>query len=255
MRDEGKTVMTPEEAKIIRDVFERLKGMGPAPQDADAQRAIETELKANPDAAIGLVRAVVALDQERSALMQDREQSQKRIADLEQQLANAGRGAPQPGGGLFGSNAGGYGQPPAQRGPWGPQPVPQQPDPGPQQGGPWGGGFGGGFGGGQSGGQGSFLGSAMRTAAGVAGGMFAFEALKGLFGGHSGGMFGGAPVMGQPVVQETIIEHIPVYDRVDGPGPFGLASSGNSGGFETGGGMSDDYDVASGDFGGDDDYA
>lgn len=271
--------MTPEEAKIIRDVFERLKAMGPPPRDPDAQRAVETELKNNPDAGLGLVRAIVALDQERTALMQDRGEREKRIAELEQQLADRNRS-----GGLFGPGPGqapaqgyapagsvppipqgGYGQqgyapPQPQRGPWGS--APQQ-DPGygqmPSQGLP-GQGQGGGFFGGGQGQGGSFLGSAMRTAAGVAGGMFAFEAVKGLFGGHSGGMFGGS-AMAAPVVQETIIEHIPVYDRADpGSGPFGLADSrGGQGGFDTGGSISDTgYDVASDDFGGggdDDDFA
>lgn len=183
--------MTPEEAGIIRDIFDRIRHMGPAPRDPEARAAVEHELRANPDALIGLVRAIVALDRERAALIEENEAMR---AALE------GHGQPSSGGGLFGDAPGygpaGYGQPgsaaghpggwspgpaPQQREPWGsapwgrsrPAPEPMPPAPGP--GGPWGGGPQGG----------GVMRTALGAAAGLAGGMFAYDAVKGMLGGSN----------------------------------------------------------------------
>lgn len=180
--------MSPEEARIIRDVFERVRGFGPA-RDPDARAAVEAELRANPDAAVGLVQAVVGLERERLALEQ-------RLAEYERGQDSA------PSGGLFGGGPWGgrrqeepmqrggwqqqpepqrqpwgrpqaaqpsqqYGQP-AQ--PWGQQPPPQQPQRG-----------------------GGLFGTLLGAAGGLAAGYVGYEAMKGLFGGgqHAGGgLFG-----------------------------------------------------------------
>ncbi len=190
--------MTPQDAATIRDVFAKIRAMGTSIDDAAATRLVEDELRANPAAGLNLVRVLVGLEQERDQFAAHVDELNAYIDQIEAQLAEATRGAgPGPqSGGLFGGSTRGspweqnrgvsgpglprvdapppYGadpraaaQPsPRARGdagtasPWG-QPAPQQ---------------------GQ--GQGSgFWGSALRTGAGVAGGLVAFEAMKGLFGG------------------------------------------------------------------------
>lgn len=187
-RRNGDEIMTPEEAGIIRDIFDRIRHMGPAPRDPEARAAVEHELRANPDALIGLVRAIVALDRERAALIEENEALR---AALE------GPAQPSSGGGLFGDGPG-YGQPgpagghpggwspgPApqqQREPWGSapwgrsRPMPETAPPTPGPGGPWGSPAGGQQGGG-------VMRTALGAAAGLAGGMFAYDAVKGMLGG------------------------------------------------------------------------
>lgn len=158
--------MTPQEAEIIRTVFDRLKAAGTQPRDAEAEGLVEALMRADPSAGLGLVRALVITDRAQAALVAENETLKQ---DLEAARAQAG-GQAQPSGGLFGG------------GPWGAPSAPA-----PSQGGPWGGRVpdAGPWGGQPQGG--GFLSSALRTGAGVAGGLFAFEALKGLFGGGSHG--------------------------------------------------------------------
>jgi hypothetical protein len=160
--------MTPQEAQIIRDVFAKIRMMGSGSEDREAIRAVEAELAANPAAALGLVKVVVGLERERDALEQQARELAAEVEDLQARAhpqSGGLFGGPAPrSGGLFGGSA-----QPAQSGPWGT----------PQASGPWGAPTQP-----QSGG---FWGSALRTGAGVAGGLFAFEALKGLFGGGTGG--------------------------------------------------------------------
>jgi hypothetical protein len=193
--------MTPEEAQIIRDIFDRIRQMGPAPRDPAADEALKRELGANPDAVMGLVRAVVALDRERAGLIEEREDLYRQIDELQQH----GGPGPQGGGGLFGGGLfGGGGRPPQPQ----PQPEPARPWGSP----PWGGGNQGTRGPWSSGdsyqpqqppplpGQqrpgGGMLGTALGAAAGVAGGLFAFEAMKGLFGGEGHGAQAGSTLFG-----------------------------------------------------------
>lgn len=201
--------MTPQEAQIIEEVFTRLAAAGPAPADPEAAGLIEAKLRADRGAGLALVRAVVMLERERAALAEQNH-------ELTQRLEATAASTPASGGGLFGgAPAGGAGPwgsaprapgAPAAPGPWGTQAVP-----GPwgaqAASGPWGQAADAPAGGG-------FWGSALRTGAGVAGGLFAFEALKGLFGGGHGaqaGLFGGGatPAGGlfdqpQTVINETV---------------------------------------------------
>lgn len=188
--------MTPQEAQIIRSVFDRLKTMEAPPRDAEAEALVEALMKADPQAGLGLVRALVMTEQARAAAANEAETLRQ---EVEQMRARTAPQAAPAGGGLFGGLFGGAPQaqmpaaPAPQAGPWGARPQSSGPwDAQPQQ--PQGGGF---------------WGSALRTGAGVAGGLFAFEAVKSLFGGgmHSG--FGGVPTAGlfdQPttVVNETV---------------------------------------------------
>ncbi|MET0331363.1 MAG: DUF2076 family protein, partial [Dyella sp.] len=77
----------------------------------------------------------------------------------------------------------------------------------------------------------SFLASAATTAAGVAGGMFLFNGIENLLGGHQGGgLFGG----GQ---QETVVENITNNNTFLDDGNAGLAQDQgyNDAGFNDGG--------------------
>lgn len=188
--------MTPEDAQIIRSVFDRLKTMEAGPRDPEAEGLVEALTKADPQAGLALVRAVVLTERAREAAAAEVETLRRENEALKAQGAAP---APASGGGLF---DGPWGRPAAQApvapsadrgGPWAGQPA--QPGPWDRQQ-P------------QSGGSG-FWGSALRTGAGVAGGLFAFEALKGLFGGgsHGGGGLGqSAGLFDQPstVVNETV---------------------------------------------------
>lgn len=185
--------MTPQDATTIRDVFAKIRGMGLAVDDPEAARLVAQELAGNPAAALNLVKVVVGLEQERDQFAAHIDELNAYIDQIEEQLRAYGHGQPQPqSGGLFGGSTQGTpwdrgpapGQvdprlPQAQPAPWGGQPQPA----------PWGGGQPqaqpGPWGAPQPQGS-SFWGSALRTGAGVAGGLFAFEAMKGLFGGGHG---------------------------------------------------------------------
>lgn len=202
--------MSPEESQIIRDVFNRIRSAGPVPNDPQARAMISQEMIANPDAGIGLIQLIVSLETQRAQLAAERDQ-------LAAQLRGAGA---QSSAGLFGGRstpAYAPPPPPPQASSWGNQPPP----PPQQASGPWGG-------------QpqqptqgGSFLRTALGSAAGVAGGLFAFDALSSMFGGHrgglGGGLFGGSPT--EYINETTIIN--------DGPGGGFDRGYDNSGSFDT----------------------
>lgn len=231
--------MTPQESDIIHDIFARVRQMGPAPYDPAARAAVEAAVARDPEALLGLVRAIVALDRERQALIDEAERLRAELAAVDAHPHTNAQG------GLFGDSAGPFGhpgapdgssRPPERREPWGSAPwgtartdrsVPPPPPgpwtgsnpgssdgwgrPGPQPGplpapgpvpapGPWGTRTDPGPGGlptptPPQGSGGSVLGTVIGAATGIAGGVFAYEALKGLFGGsnHAGGgsLFGG----------------------------------------------------------------
>jgi hypothetical protein len=185
MREERNVPMSPQDAEVIRDVFAKVRAMGSAIDDVEAARLVEQELRTNPAAGLNLIRVVVGLEQERDQFAAHIDELNAYIDQIEAQLNGyaPGHGQGSTSGSLFGgapqgspwggaSAPGRYDPPPAQPSPWGgaqPSPAPwgsQQP-PQPQ---------------GQSQGNG-FWGSALKTGAGVAGGLLAFQAVKGLFGG------------------------------------------------------------------------
>lgn len=225
--------MTPQEAQIIRSVFDRLKTMEPGPRDAEAEALVEALLKADPQAGLGLVRALVMTEQARAMAANEAETLKQEVEQLRAQV-------PQPtapaAGGLFGGLFGGAPQPrqpmpPApQAGPWGSRPQAGPWDAQPQA--PAGGGF---------------WGSALRTGAGVAGGLFAFEAVKSLFGGGAHGYGQTAGLFDQPttIVNETV--NVFQNDPTSGASsPFGGDDPLRNAAFDDG-----SFDV--GGFGGDDD--
>jgi hypothetical protein len=183
--------MTPDEQRMIEDFFGRLASQGAPDKDRAAENLIAAELRRIPDAAYLLVQTALVYEHQFGEMEQ-------RIADLEAQVANAGRSQPQGSflGGRLGTRAAPAQMSPAFGGaaqrapeprsapaasPWGgnapaarerneERPSPwagrQQP---PQQ----------------SAGGGGFFRSAMATAAGVAGGLMLGDALKGMFGGDA----------------------------------------------------------------------
>jgi uncharacterized protein len=182
--------MTPDEQRMIQDLFQRLASQGPVAKDPQADRVISDALRSNRDAGYMLVQTALVYEHQM-------EEQELRIRDLEDQIADlqsrSATAAPASGGGSFlggriGSNRGSVpgvasrdAAPAAS--PW--QSAPQQPA-APQRSG-W---FGGG---GQQAAPapmaqapaagGGFMRSALQTAAGVAGGMMVANSLSGLFGG------------------------------------------------------------------------
>ena len=159
--------MSPEDAEIIRDIFDKIGAMGSTVDDVEAARLVASELAANPAAALNLVKVVVGLERERDDYAAHVDELNGYIDQLEAQLQPQAA-PPSSGGSLFGSPQASpwsrsapaahdprYVEPQPQAGPWG-APQPQ---------------------------GSSFWGSALRTGAGVAGGLLAVEAVKGLFGG------------------------------------------------------------------------
>jgi hypothetical protein len=181
--------MTPQEQQLLEDFLQRLAAAGSVAKDPQADALIRQRLAGQPDALYLLVQ--------RSLLQQHAlEGAKAQIAQLQAQLA-----AQQGGGSFLGGQA---------QSAWGatPPPMPVQPQqaaapgwrerlfggtPAPQPSAP------------------SFLSQAATTAAGVAGGMFLFDGIENLLGGHhGGGLFGG----GQPSVIENVTENN-YYDNND----------------------------------------
>ncbi|MFD1333780.1 DUF2076 domain-containing protein, partial [Methylopila musalis] len=94
--------MNAEERRLISDLFARLRGTDVGYRDPDAEAFIRSEVSSIPHAPYAMTQTLVVQNQ---AL----EQAQARIAELERQVEQQGRGG-------FG---GGYEQPGAN--PWGPR--------------------------------------------------------------------------------------------------------------------------------------
>jgi hypothetical protein len=182
--------MTPQERKLIDELFDRLASLERNPRDPEAVRAINEGLQQAPNALYPLVQ---------TALVQDEalKRADARIRELEQELdLEPGEPAKQPGfldnmrDTLIGRPQGSVPsvRPDAPSGPW--RTTTTQP--------------GGGYGGapqapGQGYGQapmqspmqgpmssgGSFLGTAAASAAGVVGGALLMNSFRGMFGGHN----------------------------------------------------------------------
>lgn len=189
--------MTPEERTLIDGLFERMRGVGNQPRDAEAEALIARRLAEMPYAPYALTQTVLVQEH---ALQQAYARVEELEAEAAQREAEASR-ASSGGflGGLFGG--GGRGSVPsagaragagapmgvpqgyAQQGGYGGQPYAQQGaqmagQPG-QQPGPWGRQA-------APGGGGGFLQGALATAAGVAGGALLFEGIKNMMSGGEG---------------------------------------------------------------------
>jgi hypothetical protein len=182
--------MTPQEQLLLDDFLQRLAAVNGVNKDAQADALIRQRLANQPDAVYLLVQRCLLQQHALDA-------AKAQIAQLQAQLA----GQQQGGGSFLGS------QPQSA---WGTNPPPfppqqQAPAPAPT----WRERL---FGSGapaapQQGGGSSFFANAATTAAGVAGGMFLFDGIESLLGGHRGGGFFGGGFGGQPEVIENITEN------------------------------------------------
>jgi len=269
--------MTPQELKLLDELFDRLQSLESAPRDPDAVHAINEGLQRAPNALYPLVQTALVqdealkhadarireleaelgirepqppqqggfLDSMRDALMGKREQEQR--GSVPSVRAGAAPGstpdAPQsPWRNTTGMQGGGYRQEPGYA-----AAPPQAPGAAP------------GFGGG------SFLGTAAATAAGVVGGALLANSFRGMFGGGQGqgqshsafdsaGSGGGSPwggnLSGSDLAREAGVNDIggsgrtAAYDDRGGSDRAGL--------FDTAQNDADDGDYGDGgDFGGD----
>lgn len=198
--------MTPQEQQLLQDLCARLTLTQGQPKDAQADAELHRSLSAAPDALYWLAQRTLMLEQ----AMQ---QAQQQIGDLQQQLAQARQSQSQGGSSfLSGGLSTHFGRAPepaaaagsvtgGQAGPINPGPF--QPAVQPSS---WRDRFSGGAtprsasASGYSqpaaatgaGAGSSFLGNAAAAAAGVAGGMFLFNGLGGLMGGHHASSSGDA---------------------------------------------------------------
>jgi hypothetical protein len=206
--------MTPQERKLIDELFDRLESLESTPRDPDAVAAINDGLQRAPNALYPLVQ---------TALVQDEalKRADARIRELEAELGIDQQQPPQQGGfldsmrdAIAGKRESRGSVPPIRPGavpgtpqsPWRTTTVRQDgyaPEPG-YGGGPQQGGYGTAQQQPGSSGGGSFLGTAAATAAGVVGGALLMNSFRGMFGGggqggqghsafDSSGSGGGAP--------------------------------------------------------------
>jgi uncharacterized protein len=171
--------MTPEERRLIEDLFDRMLSYGAPDKDREAETLIRERVRAMPDAVYMLTQSVLVQEQALEA-------ANERVVELEDRLRalEESQGGPprRSGGFLSGAFAGRRGDPdprpssvpqvgaratpsPYDRpSAWGAPPPPAgQPPP--------------------AGGGGGFMRSAMATAAGVAGGVLAAESIRNMLGG------------------------------------------------------------------------
>jgi hypothetical protein len=257
--------MTPQERDLLTTLLDRLKSTAVQgqPKDPDADRLIRQAVAERPDMPYYLVQTVLIQDL-------SLHQAQARIAELEQQLADANASQSQPtsflgrllGGGQSVQPSGGG----ANAGPWsrGPNVAPPPPQQGaPQYAQPGYGqqpgyaqpGYAPGVGMLGGGGGGGFLRSAAATAAGVAGGALLFQGISSMFGhGYANSLYGGMGGM-TPGLGETVINNYygdsgagAGADYGGGSDPGYAGGGPDSGGADYGGGG--DFGGGGGDFGG-----
>jgi hypothetical protein len=189
--------MTPQERKLIEELFDRLASLEGAPRDAEAVDAINAGLDRAPNALYPLVQSVLVQDE---AL----KRADARIRELEDELGITPEQPPQQKSFLEGMRDTRTGRRDHQGSV--PSVRPGEPDSGAPAGSKWGSGttLSGGYPAQQSGypaqqggypaspqepaasGGGSFLGTAAATAAGVVGGALLMNSFRGMFGGQQG---------------------------------------------------------------------
>ena len=250
--------MSPEERRLLTDLFDRVAGAAGTQRDREAEELITQKLREQPYAAYFLAQAVIIQDQALQA-------TTNRLHELEDEIQRleSDRGPPQPqSGGFLGSLGAlfGGGQPPSNtqsrdtnfqhegrlyddyaRTSREPQPAPS----------PWG----------RDGtaspwtqqpasASGGFLRGALTTAAGVAGGVLAADAIRDMFSSHLGGtaanLGGGLGAFGNGPVEETVVNNYYGNGRND--------DNSNDRDVGGGGGSSNDNDLDDADFNDDDTF-
>lgn len=225
--------MTPDERKLLAELFDRVQSASGNRRDPEAEAFIADNIRAQPYAPYLLAQAVIVQEE-------GLKNAAAKIEELERQLseARAQTQAPAPsGGGFLGSMFGGSRSQPA-------APPPQQAQPAP---GPWGyqrssvpsaGSPQGGWGGqqmqqpmNQQPQGGSFLRGALGMAAGVAGGVMLANSLSGLFsgGGDKHGIAGDTAGAGTSAPASSLASH---DDSAIAGGIFDDKASGGGSGYQ-----------------------
>ena len=164
--------MTPQEQQLITELFARLKQTPAQAKDAVADQIILTGVTDNPEAPYRLVQTVLIQEM---ALTQ----AQRRVAELENRVAQANAASsappPQPATSFLGDPVSRGGTPPAAA-------------PGMMSAAPSG-----------------FLRSAAATALGVVGGQMLFQGIESMFGQQAGSILSGQSI--QPALNETVVNN------------------------------------------------
>jgi hypothetical protein len=263
--------MSPEERRLLSELFDRVKGVAGTPRDREAEDLIAQMLREQPYSAYYLAQAVIVQEQALKATTQRLQELEDQVQRLE---AEAGSNRQQNTGflGSLGSLFGGsqqqqtlpsrdsyaqregrlyddYARTNRYRDP---EPEPMPPSPWGRDGAasPWAQPRSGMLGGG-------FLSGALTTAAGVAGGVLVADAVKDLFSPHMGGTnpAAGLGSFGDTPVQETVVNNFfGDNDRSNDRDDRGDRDSGGGGGDydnDDNNNNDDDFDIA--DYGDDDD--
>src|SRR5262245_21748031 len=171
--------MTPEERRLIEDLFDRMQSYGAPEKDRAAESLIRDRVRAMPDAVYMLTQSVLVQDQALQVANERVMELEERVRQLEDSQPPPRRSGGFLSGGFMGRGRGddappssvpqvgaraspsSYDRPSA----WGSPPPASAPPPA------------------QPAGGGGFMRSAMATAAGVAGGMLAAESIRNMLGG------------------------------------------------------------------------
>ena len=174
--------MTPEERQLLSQLFDRMRAVGSAPRDREAEDFIAQAVREQPYAAYLMAQTVIVQEE---ALKQAGARIEALEAELKAKEAGSGSFLGGLGRSVFGTGSvPSVSQRPSQpvaaprSGPWGQSLGASQPMTPPQSTNPL-------FG--QQGQRGSFLQTAMATAAGVAGGALLAHGLQSLFSGQGHG--------------------------------------------------------------------
>lgn len=212
--------MNQQEKDVIAGIFDRLRQAENQPRDAEAEKFIADQVKAQPYAPYVMAQAIHVQEAALTNLQQQLEQMQAEVERLKSQPAQGGFLS-----GLFGGGTR-PAQQPAQQ-PMQQAPAPwQQPQPA-SQAGPWGA---------RPSGGGGFLATAASTAMGVAGGMLLANAISSAFSGHGGSH-------AEPVAGGTAGGNAgQLADTGSGTSNYGSDSYGSDAGYDDGGMDLGDFD-------------
>jgi uncharacterized protein len=240
--------MIPQEQQLITELFARLQQTPAQAKDADADQLIRKGVMENPEAPYLLVQTVLIQDMALS-------QAQHRVAELEQQLAEAKEASSaqpaQPAtsflGGALSHFLGGAPSrgsvPPASQPPAPPPaaaPAWDQSTANPAS-------FGGAAAPGMmSSASSGFLRAAAATALGVTGGQLLFQGIQSMFGQHAGSILAGQSM--QPALSETVVNNF-YGDQASSPASTDFANAEASSGDSAAQDTRDDLTVAHDDWG------
>jgi len=265
--------MSPEERRLLTELFDRVKSVAGTPRDRDAEDLIAQMLREQPYSGYYLAQAVIVQEQALKATTERLQALQDQVQRLE---ADAGASRSQSTGflGSLGSLFGSQSSTPQRSAPYDQREgrlyddyrnqdryrgrdYYDEPAPAPS---PWGrAGMTSPWSQPSMGSSGGFLSGALTTAAGVAGGMLAADAVRDIFSSHNNnsGLFGGTNTNpGETVVNNFFgdNERNDRNDRSDDRDRAGGDSASGSGFVDDIRDDDDDYDVADdSDFGGSDD--